>query len=184
MKYGYARVSSRGQATDGNSLDYQERVLREAGAEEIYTEAITGTKRHRPQLDILLNKVTEGDTVIVTKLDRVARSVRNGLDIIDELVSKGVTIHVLNMGVFDNSPQGRLMRTVFLAFAEFERDMIQVRTQEGKALAREKDPGYKEGRKSLLTEELKDKIRQGVSYKELGISRTSYYNYRKELNLI
>ena len=182
MKYGYARVSSRGQAADGNSLDYQERVLREAGAEEIYTEAITGTKRHRPQLDILLNKVTEGDTVIVTKLDRVARSVRNGLDIIDELVTKGVTIHVLNMGVFDNSPQGRLMRTVFLAFAEFERDMIQVRTQEGKALAREKDPDYKEGRKSLLTDDVRRMILEGKTYREIGISKTSYYNYRKQIS--
>ncbi len=140
--YGYARVSSKGQARDGNSLDVQRDALKAAGAEVILSDAYTGTKLERPELDKLLQEIKAGDTLIVTKLDRIARSVQQGIQLIDELAQKGVKIHVLNLGMMDDSPTGRLIRNVMLCFAEFERDMIWQRTQEGKAAS-----GKKGGRK-------------------------------------
>lgn len=136
MIYGYCRVSTKGQAKDGNSLEAQEKAVREAGATIIYQDAFTGTKSDRPQLNILMENLNEGDKIIVTKLDRLARSARQGLDIVDQIINKGGTIHILNMGVLDNTPTGKLIRTIFFAFAEFERDMIVERTQEGKAIAK------------------------------------------------
>ena len=145
MVYGYCRVSTKGQAKDGNSIEAQEAAVREAGAEEIYADAFTGTKKHRPQLDKLLKVIQNGDKVVVTKLDRIARSATQGIALIDMMLDKGVTVHILNMGIMDNTPTGRLIRTIMLAFAEFERDMIVERTQEGKAIAKQKDD-FKEGR--------------------------------------
>lgn len=145
MKYGYARVSTKGQAKDGNSLEYQEHALKDAGAEAIYMDAFTGTKSHRPELDKLLNDIQDGDMLIVTKLDRIARSTMQGIKLIEALVDKGVIIHVLNIGIMDNSPTGKLIRNIFLAFAEFERDMIVERTQEGKSMAKQ-NPDFREGR--------------------------------------
>ena len=145
MIYGYARVSTKGQAKDGNSLEAQENALRLAGATEIYSDAFTGTKSHRPQLDLLLKELKPGDTIAVTKLDRMARSASQGMELIQSLLDKGINVHVLNMGLMDNSPTGRLIRNVMLAFAEFERDMIVERTQEGKTIAKQRDD-FKEGR--------------------------------------
>lgn len=145
MIYGYARVSTRGQAKDGNSIEAQKKILQQQGAMEIYADAFTGTKTHRPELDKLMNKLQAGDKLIVTKLDRVARSATQGIELVNTLLDRGVTVHILNMGVMDNTPSGKLIRTIMLAFAEFERDMIVERTQEGKAIARQKDD-YREGR--------------------------------------
>ena len=145
MKYGYARVSTKGQAKDGNSLEAQEIALREAGAEKIYFDAFTGTKSHRPELDKLIKVMQPNDTLIVTKLDRIARSATQGIELIQTLLDNGITVHVLNMGLMDNTPTGKLIRNVMLAFAEFERDMIVERTQEGKAIARQ-NPDFREGR--------------------------------------
>ena len=184
MKYGYERVSTKGQAKDGNSLEAQEKQLRENGAEVIYRESYTGTKKHRPELDKLMSVLQEGDTLIVTKLDRIARSTVHGINIIDELLAKGVIIHIINMGKFDNSPSGKLMRTIFFAFAEFERDMIVERTTEGKAICRENNPEWREGRKVVEIPEFEkffEKQKRGeISVKEcceaLKISRSTWYN--------
>lgn len=150
MKYGYARVSTRGQAKDGNSLEAQENLLIQHGAEKIFKDAFTGTKADRPELTKLLNEIQSGDTLIVTKLDRIARSTTQGIELVNTLLEKGVIIHILNMGLMDNTPTGKLIRTIFLGFAEFERDMIVERTQEGKAIARAnakaRGAEYKEGR--------------------------------------
>lgn len=145
MIYGYARVSTKTQAKDGNSLEAQENALRSAGATEIYADAFTGTKSHRPELDKLLAVMQSNDTLKVTKLDRIARSATQGIELIQSLLDKGITVHVLNMGVMDNTPTGKLVRNVMLAFAEFERDMIVERTTEGKAIAKQ-NPDFKEGR--------------------------------------
>lgn len=177
MIYGYARVSTNGQAKDGNSLEYQTRLLKENGAEIIFEESYTGTKRNRPKLDELLSSLEVGDTVVVCKLDRIARSVRDGLDIIDEIVNKGCGLNILNMGKFDDSASGKLMRTIFLAFSEFEREMIVQRTQEGKEIAR-MNPDYREGRPKI-DDEIISQIQKGVHWKELGISKATWYNYRK-----
>ena len=145
MIYGYERVSTKGQAKEGNSLEAQEKELRAAGAEVIFKDIYTGTVTERPELEKLMEVVCEGDTIVVTKLDRVARSVIQGVELIEELNDKGVKVNILNMGVIDNTPTGKLIRNVMLSFAEFERDMIVQRTQEGKRIARQ-DPNYREGR--------------------------------------
>ena len=145
MIYGYARVSTKGQAKDGNGLDVQKAALEAAGAEEIYEEAFTGTKKDRPVLNKLLNELQQGDTLVVTKLDRIARSASQGAELVKGLLEKGVTVRILNMGILDDTPAGKLVTTVMFAFAEFERDMIVERTQEGKAIAR-MNPNFREGR--------------------------------------
>jgi DNA invertase Pin-like site-specific DNA recombinase len=184
MIYGYARVSTKGQAKDGNSLDAQEKQLRDNGATEIFYESFTGTKKHRPELDKLMATLQEGDTLVVTKLDRIARSTVHGISIIEELLEKDITIHILNMGKFDNSPSGKLMRTIFFAFAEFERDMIVERTSEGKAICRENNPNWREGRKvvdtpdfqKFLTKQKEGLMTVAECCKELNISRATWYN--------
>lgn len=143
--YGYARVSTSGQARDGNSLVDQEEKLREAGAEEIFADVFTGRKMDRPKLQELREKLQEGDTLIVTKLDRLGRSVAQASALITELLDKKITINVLDLGILDNSSMSTLMRNILLCFAQFERDMIVERTQEGKAIARQRD-GYRDGR--------------------------------------
>lgn len=148
MVYGYCRVSTQMQAKDGNSLHAQEQLLKENGAEKIYSDAFTGAKAHRPELDKLLAVLQGGDKLVVTKLDRIARSASQGIELIQTLLEKGVTVHVLNMGLLDNTPTGKLIRNIMLAFAEFERDMIIERTQEGKAIAK-KQPDFREGRPRL-----------------------------------
>lgn len=149
MIYGYARVSTVGQK-DGNSLEAQERALREAGATEIYSESYTGTKKDRPVLNELLAKLKTGDTLAVTKLDRMARSAIAGAEIVQELIDRGIKVYILNMGMLDNTPASKLVRQIFFAFAEFERDMIVERTSEGKEIARAKAEAkgerFKEGR--------------------------------------
>lgn len=150
MIYGYARVSTKGQARDGNGLDVQRSALKAAGAEIVYEEAFTGTKKDRPELTRLLDNLKSGDTLIVTKLDRVARSASQGADLIKGLLDKGVTVRILNMGLLDSTPAGKLIMNVMFAFAEFERDMIVERTQEGKAMART-DPSFREGRPKKYT---------------------------------
>ena len=89
--------------------------------------------------------IRAGDTLIVTKLDRIARSLIQGIQLIEKLSDMGVIIEVLNLGVVDNSPTGKLIRNIMLCFSEFEREIIIQRTQEGKAVARQK-PDFKDGR--------------------------------------
>lgn len=151
MIYGYMRVSTTGQVK-GNSLEEQERVLRHHGAQEIYQDAFTGTKTSRPNFNILMEKLTDGDTLIVTKLDRFARNTVEGINVIQKLLDKGVRVTILNMGTVDNTPTGKLILTVMLGFAEFERDMIMQRTSAGKAIAKTKE-GYSEGRPHKYSEE-------------------------------
>lgn len=136
MVYGYARVSTVKQMKNGNSIEDQIAKLKEAGAQEVITDSYSGTKMERPNFSSLLKQLNPGDKLIVTKLDRFARTAVEGGAIVKELHEKGVTIHILNMGIADNSPMGKLMVTMLLAFAEFERDMIVERTQSGKAIAK------------------------------------------------
>lgn len=151
VTYGYARVSTKGQAKDGNSLEAQEKALVAAGAEEIYKDAYTGSTTERPALKELLSVMKSGDTLVVAKLDRIARSVQDGIKLIDSLLDRNIAVNVLNMGRLDNTPTGRLIRNVMLAFAEFERSMIMERTREGKEIARTRQ-GFREGRKPKFTE--------------------------------
>ena len=180
MIYGYARVSTKGQATKGNSLEEQKQALQEQGCAEIIVEQYTGTKTERPKFSDLLDRLQSGDTLKVTKLDRFARNAEHGGQIIKELLAKGVGVHILNMGLIDNTPTGKLIWQVLLAFAEFERDMIVERTQAGKAVARTK-AGFREGRPEVYTKEQKalavDLLLQGNSYTKVsamtGLSKST-----------
>ena len=145
MIFGYARVSTRGQAKDGNSLESQEKLLREAGATKVYSDTFTGVKTERPEFDKLMRELASGDTLVVTKLDRFARSMSQGSELVSELINRGVKVNILNIGMMDNSPASKLIRNVFFAFAEFERDLIVERTAEGKAIAKQ-NPDFREGR--------------------------------------
>lgn len=168
--YGYARVSTRGQAKDGNSLEAQEKALKDAGAEKIYMDAYTGTKIHRPQFDLLIEQLKEGDTLVVTKLDRIARSTIEGATLVRELQDRGVIINVLNMGVLDDTAMGKMITTVFFAIAEFERDLIITRTQEGKEIARQ-NPNFRDGRKPTDQVRLNhalDELAKGKTYKQVA----------------
>lgn len=140
MKYGYARVSTRHQDLEG-----QLRQLEEERCDKIFFEKITGTKSDRSEFQKLLQEVQTGDTLVVTKLDRFARSTQDALNTIKLLFEKGVRINVLNLGIIENTSTGRLIFTIFSAFADFERDLIVERTQEGKEIAKQR-PGFKEGR--------------------------------------
>jgi DNA invertase Pin-like site-specific DNA recombinase len=187
MIYGYARVSTAGQAKDGNSLEAQEKLLRENGAVTIYKDAFTGTKTDRPELNELMDVLAEGDTVVVSKLDRLGRSLSKTSELITELLDRGVTINILNLGVLNNGSMNTLLRNVLLAFAQFERDMIVERTSEGKEIARQR-PDYQEGRpKRELLEfgKFLEKTKKGEMTvveccRELGISRTHWYRLCKE----
>ncbi len=184
MIYGYARVSTKKQAKDGNSLEAQEKILRDNGATKIYYDSFTGTKTDRPALNELLDVVKEGDTIVVTKLDRLGRSVSQTTALIDKLIDKGVTINVLNLGVLSNSSMSTFMRNMLLAFAQLERDLIVERTSEGKDICRENKPDWKDGRKKIDTPNFKNllkkqkdgKITVDECCKTLGISRKTWYN--------
>lgn len=129
-------MSSVGQAKDGNSIEAQTAALLERGCEEIYSEAYTGTTTDRPEFLKILGKIEKGDTLMVTKLDRFSRTAAEGVALIQELHEKGIVIEILNMGRADNTPMGKLMVTMLLAFAEFEHDQIIERLATGKAVAR------------------------------------------------
>ena len=145
MVYGYARVSTKGQSKDGNGIEAQIDALSSAGAMEIYKEAFTGTTTNRPEFEKLLEKLKKGDTLIVTKLDRIARSASEVSQFIQGLLDKGISVNVLNMGKMDDTPTGKLICHIMFSFAEFERDMIVERTQEGRSIAR-KNKEFREGR--------------------------------------
>lgn len=191
MIYGYARVSTKGQARDGNSLEDQERQLREKGCTEIFHDSFTGTKMVRPQFAELMGKLRAGDTLVVTKLDRFARNTAGGIETINMLLERGVSVHILNMGLIDDTPTGKLIVTVLLAFAEFERNMIVERTSAGKAVAKATKPGWREGRKEKevskeAVSKFREKIKKGEitvtdCCKELGISRALWYKRIKEI---
>lgn len=187
MIYGYCRVSTKGQAKDGNSLESQEKAVREAGAKKIFRDVFTGTKSHRPALDKLLSEIQPRDKLIVTKLDRIARSATQGTELVQSLLEKGITVHILNMGILDNTPTGKLIRMIFFAFAEFERDMIVERTQEGMAIAKQ-NPDFSEGRpkkykRQQITHALG--LLQSNSYKQVeqmtGISKSTLIRAKRAM---
>ncbi|WP_367298212.1 recombinase family protein [Loigolactobacillus coryniformis] len=183
MKYGYARVS-----TPDQKLENQIQQLEDAGAEKIYQEKFTGTTTERPEFNKLLNELKANDTLIVTKLDRFARNTREALDIIQDLFKRDIKVNILNMGLIDNTPTGNLIFTIFSAFAQFERDMIVTRTQEGKIYAKTHDPYFHEGRPQTYTDEqirlVYELRQQGMTYKMIarktGISeRTQQRRFKK-----
>lgn len=180
MIYGYARVSTVGQSVNGNSLEEQTKALTEYGCEEIVAEAFTGKTMERPKFAQLLRRLQAGDKLVVTKLDRFARTTIDGVQTVRELFDRGIKVHILNIGLIENTLTGNLILTVFLAFAEYERGMITERTQTGKLIARQ-NPDYREGRPRKYTAiQLKHALQlleEGHSYKQVeamtGISKST-----------
>lgn len=183
MKYGYARVSTLHQ-----DLESQIQSLQKEGCDKIYKDKFTGTKTDRPEFNKLLKTLKAGDTLVVTKLDRFARTTTDGINTIKNLFEKGVKVHVLNMGLVEDTPTGRLILSVLLAFAEFERDMIVERTQEGKAIARQRN-GFREGRPNKFSKKQIEHaltLLENHSYKQVedltGISKSTLIRAKRKNN--
>lgn len=189
MIYGYARVSTMTQSRDGNSLEDQTAALEQYGCQVIITEAFTGKTMERPKFQSLVTKLQPGDTLVVCKLDRFARTAIDGVQTVRDLFDRGVRVHILNMGLIENTLTGNLILTVMLAFAEYERGMIVERTQTGKAIAK-LNPGFREGRPKKYTTEQLDHARQllqdGNSYAKVarmtGISKSTLVRNRAILS--
>ena len=185
MIYGYARVSTTGQSTNGNSLEDQTKALEAYGCQEIVTETFTGKSMERPRFSALFQKLKSGDTLVVTKLDRFARTAIDGVSTVRELFERGVRVHILNMGLVENTLTGNLILTVMLAFAEYERGIIVERTQSGKAVARQ-DPNFREGRpKKYLPTQVHHALQlleSGKTYRQVedltGISKSTLIRAR------
>ncbi len=150
--YGYCRVSSKKQL-EGNGIEVQRTdILEKYDSALIFEEQFSGTTIERPVFKSILEKLQQGDTLVVTKLDRLARNTVEGIEIVQRLFEKNVSVHVLNVGLLENTSMGKFFLTTLLAVAEMERNTILERTQAGKEIARTK-AGYKEGRPKKFTEE-------------------------------
>ena len=182
MKIGYARVS-----TTGQSLEAQIKKLEKAGCKKIFKEKITGTgKQKREQLGLALDYVREGDSLYITKLDRLARSLKDLTNITERLEAQKVGFIVLDQDINTTTPTGKLLFHLLGAIGEFERALIVERTTEGRNEAKAK--GVKFGRKSALTEKQKDQLRTDFSANKMskveigrkyGVGRSTVYRISK-----
>lgn len=184
MIYGYARVSSKTQLK-GNSIEEQRLLLEQNGCQEIIEEQYSGKTTDRPKFRALLERLVEGDMLVVCKLDRFARTVTEGIDTVRELFRRKVKVHVLNVGLLEDTPMGNFFITTLLAVAELERCMILERTSAGKEIARKK-PDYREGRPVKYSKEqiqlAMSLLDAGNSYSKVvsmtGISKATLVRYR------
>lgn len=188
MKIGYARVSSTTQ-----DLALQEDALREAGCLEIYSEALSGKDNHRPQLKTMMERLRAGDTVVVYKIDRIARSLKGLIDIVEAFDHKNVNLVSLDSGdkVDTTSPMGKAFFQIAGVFAELERGMINARTKAG--IERAKQSGVRFGRTpgslnhttTAKQERIKIFLQAGKSYdwiaKELSVSKQTIATLKKSL---
>ena len=181
MIVGYARTSTTEQVA---GFEAQERDLAAIGAERVFAEQVSSVGA-RPQLDAALGFVRQGDVFVVTKLDRLARSVANLLELVARLEAKGVALRILNLGLDTSTPTGKLMLTVMGGVAEFERSMMLERQREG--IAKAKGEGRYKGRKPTARAKA-DEVRAlkdaGKSMREiaeaLGISVGSVHGVLKD----
>jgi DNA invertase Pin-like site-specific DNA recombinase len=161
--YGYARVS-----TDGQTLASQDAQLHAAGCAKIYSEKVSGARTDRVELGKLLKRLDEGDVLVVTRLDRLARSTRDLLNILDTVAKAGAGFRSLADTWADTTtPHGRLMLTILGGLAEFERELIRARTGEGRARA--KAAGVHMGRPPKLTQHQR---REAIARREAGEALT------------
>ena len=162
MKIGYARISTKSQ-----HLDLQIDALKKDGCEKIYKDIISGSLSNRPALDQLLNDVNKNDVIVIWKLDRLGRSLKNLVDLINTLNEKGVGLKSVNDPVDTTTAQGRLIFNIFGSLAEFEHELIKERTIAGLEAAREK--GKIGGRP------------KGLTKKAQNIALTAEYLYIEDL---
>lgn len=189
MKIGYARISTKEQ-----NLDLQIDALEKDGCERIYTEIMSGTKSERPKLQELVNNLRPGDVIVVWKLDRLGRSLKHLVELINQFLQQEVGLRSLNDHIDTTTPQGRLIFNIFASLAEFERDLIQERTTAGLAAARArgrlggKPKGLSKQAESIacaaetLYKEGKLTVSEIIS--QLGIARATFYNYLRHRNVL
>lgn len=182
MKIGYARVS-----TFDQNLNLQLDALRNSGCEQIFEEKISAVAKERPQLTILFSKLRKGDSVVVWKLDRLGRSLKDLIDLITQMKNLGVTFVSIQDGIDTSTATGRFTFNIFASLAEFEREIISERTKAGLAAARAR--GRKGGRPPGFSKETMSKIKavkvlydkQDKTMKEIGevlsISRATAYRF-------
>jgi DNA invertase Pin-like site-specific DNA recombinase len=183
---GYARTSTTDQRA---GLDAQVRDLKAVGCRKVFSEQASSVAQ-RGKLDAALDYCRDGDTLVVTKLDRLARSARHLSELVDQLEAKGVTLRILNFGgdaVDTRGATGRLILNMFAAMAQFEREMMLERQREG--IAKAKADGKYKGRKPTARAKASDAVRlfregKRVAHiaKELGIGRGSVYRALNALN--
>ena len=182
MLIGYARVS-----TDDQDFGLQEDALKNAGCKKIYREKITGSKKERPHLQKMLEQLRKGDVVVIWKLDRLARSLKDLVGLVNEIQEKGGALHSLNDLIDTTTPHGKFTFHIFAALAEFELDIIRERTKAGLAAARARGRigGRPKGlsKKAQHTAIIAEKLYQEreLTVKEiceqLSIARGTFYNY-------
>lgn len=153
MIFGYARVS-----TDFQLLDAQTDALEAAGAERVFADKISGSTRKRPQLNLLLDQLRPGDVIVVTKYDRLARSLRDLLDIVEAIKERGGGFRSVAEDIDTTTPAGRLVFHVFASIAQFERERISERTREGLEAAKKR--GRVGGRPPALSAAQRDEVRR------------------------
>lgn len=179
-KYFYGRVSTKEQ-----NLARQEQAAKQAGIEEqnCYYDKISGAKFERPQFDILLDKLQEGDVLVIKSLDRMSRSTKDLLTLMEMFQDKGVDLICLDSNIDTTSPYGKLVFTIFSAFAEFERSIAKQRQKEGRE-AKIRSTGKCGGRNKTskekydlaINEYLKAERSAADICRTVGISRASLYN--------
>lgn len=186
MIIGYARVSTKTQVK-GNSLEEQKSELLQHGCIQVIEEQYSGKTTDRPKFKKLIEDILQpGDTLVVSKLDRFARSVSEGIATVRYLFGKKVKVYVLNVGLLEDTPMGNFFLTTLLAVAELERCMIMERTLAGKEIARTRN-GYREGRPPVHKEKLSLAMRlideEHYSYRKAaeitGIGLSTIVRYRK-----
>lgn len=186
MIYGYTRVSTKKQL-DGYGLETQKKeILAKYETAIIYEEQHTGSKLDRPVFNKLLKKLKANDILVVSKLDRFARNTVEGIKVVEDLFKRKISIHILNVGLLEDTPMGRFFLTTMLAVAELERNMIIERTQMGKELARQ-NPDFKDGRPKKYSDEEMDiavNLLRNHSYREVvqmtGISKSTLIRCKRE----
>jgi DNA invertase Pin-like site-specific DNA recombinase len=182
MKIGYARVS-----TTDQKLDLQLDALKSVGCEKVFQEIVSGAKKDRPVLAETLNHLREGDILVIWKLDRLGRSLRDLVELVNALIDRKVGLLSLNDHIDTTTPQGKLTFNIFASLAEFERDLIRERTRAGLDAARAR--GIVGGRKKGLSPDAeKTAMACEVLYKErklkiseicteLSIAKATFYKY-------
>jgi DNA invertase Pin-like site-specific DNA recombinase len=168
--YGYARVS-----TDGQSLASQDAALHAAGCGKVYAEKISGARSDRPALTKVLKRLDTGDVLIVTRLDRLARSTRDLLNILDDIAKRGASFKSLHDAWADTtSAHGRLMVTILAGLAEFERELILARTSDGRSRAKAR--GVRFGRRPTLTAHQRREVLQRLAQGEVQADVARSFN--------
>lgn len=192
---GYCRVSTKGQLENNSLKEQTIKILERYPNAQVFEEAYSGKISDRPIFNEVMELLEKGDTLVVSKLDRFCRSVEEGITSINKLKAKGVNIHILNMGLIEDTPMGDLIVTNLLAFAQFERSMIIERTQSGKAIARARAEAegrkFREGRPRAHSKENIEralKLLETMSYREVveltKISKSTLIRAKRERGLI